>query len=98
MRINQSQTAVDNYHSRGFNTSVVQPQQQKILDVMLDGKTYTIGELAKLTGLDKSAVSGRRNAMLAAGLIERGAHRECKISGRLCETVKRKDDLFGACA
>lgn len=97
MRINQSQTAIDNFHSRGFNAAV-QPQQQKILDVMLDGKTYTIGELTKLTGLDKSAVSGRRNAMLAAGVIERGANRECKISNRFCETVKRKSDLFGVCA
>lgn len=87
MRINQSQTAISNFHSSNFHGSVVQPQQQKILDVMVSGNTYTIGELARLTGIDKSAVSGRRNAMLADGLLERGEERECSISGRTCETV-----------
>lgn len=102
MLINQSQTACDVFHSRSFNTQVAQPQQQKILNAMAKAlffgwpDDFTIGELADLANLDKSAVSGRRHALLSRedSPIERGEDRECSISGRKCETVQFKASLF----
>lgn len=57
MKILQSPTAIENYYHHVI-PYVAQPQQQRILDVMTQGRSYTIGELAQITGMDKSAVSG----------------------------------------
>jgi DNA-binding MarR family transcriptional regulator len=86
MLIQQSETAINAYHDHV--PKIIPHQQQVILDVLDDNCEYTIGELAALTGLDKSAVSGRRNQMLKDGLIERGATRKCFRSGIVCETVR----------
>ena len=87
MRIQQSETAIENYYSCVI-PHVEQPQQKRILDAMSYCKNYTIGELAKLTGLDKSSISGRRFDMLRLGLLEHGDERRCQVSGKRCETVK----------
>ena len=89
MLIDQAETAIRCYHD--YVPKIIQPQQQKILDVFArcaPGNSYTIGELAFLSCLDKSAVSGRRNQMLRDGLLERGGTRPCSCSGIVCETVR----------
>lgn len=89
MLIQQSDTARDAFH--GQVQKVIPHQQQQILDVFArcaPGNSYTIGELAFMSGLDKSAVSGRRHQMLLDGLLERGGNRRCSSSGIVCETVK----------
>lgn len=89
MLIQQAETAIRAYHDHV--PKIIQPQQQKIIDVFArchPGNAYTIGELAFLSGLDKSAVSGRRNKMLHDGLLERGIKRHCSSSGIVCETVR----------
>lgn len=100
MLINQSETALDCFHSRGFNTQIASPQQQLILNEMsfshrASGRfdDFTIGELAKFTGLDKSSVSARRNAMMSAGLVVLSDERKCTVSGKMCQTVKLPVDL-----
>lgn len=93
MKINQASTASNHFHSDGFHARIVSPQQALILEHMRVGKDYTIGELAWLTKIDKSAVSGRRNAMLKAGILERGLARKCVFSEVHCETVKLAEVL-----
>lgn len=88
MRINQAETARDVFHGRGFNTQIAQPQQCKIMAAMQAGRTYTIGELAAMLNMEKSTVSARRNAMLAAGLVELGQERKCSRSGKTCQTIR----------
>lgn len=96
MLINQAATACAVFHASNF-----QPQQQRILDEMAQfgaGHDFTIAELAAYCHLEKSSVSARRNAMLAAGLIELGAERKCSISGKTVQTVHLKAELFGRAA
>ena len=89
MFILQAETAIRAYHDHV--PKIIPAQQQKILDVFArcaPGNSYTIGELAFLSGLDKSAVSGRRHQMLRDGLLEYGHRRPCSSSGIVCETVR----------
>ncbi|MDD3884539.1 MAG: helix-turn-helix domain-containing protein [Gallionella sp.] len=84
MRINQADTAREVFHTTDF-----QPQQQRILDLINRlGGDWTIGEIAASTGLDKSAVSGRRNSLLAIGAVELGHERKCSRSGKTCQTIR----------
>lgn len=100
MKIAQAPTAIACYHNYVV-PHVIQPQQQIILDVFAcipKGSSYTIGEIARITKLDKSAVSGRRNAMLKVGLLELGDERPCFCSGKNCQTVRLpaiQRSLFG---
>lgn len=94
MLINQAETACAVFHASNF-----QPQQQRILDLLeCHGGDWTIGEIANFLRMDKSAVSGRRNALLAIGAIELGDERKCRISGKTVQTVHIKADLFGRAA
>ena len=88
MKIQQAKTAIDHYHSPGFQYTVVDRRESEILEVMKRGKDYTITELAYLTHMDKSAVSARRNAMLKKKLIVQGARRKCKFTEIFVQTVK----------
>lgn len=90
MKIDQTDTAIDSYHFHVI-PYIAQPQEQALLNLMIDGNDYTILELAYLTGLDKSSISARRNKMLKRGLLERGADRPSIIGGnpRKCETVRK---------
>jgi len=92
MKIQQSITAIENYHRPDFNITVIQPQQAQILEKMQHGKDYTIRELAHVTHMDRSNVSARRNAMLKLGLIEYGPSRKCMFSEKFVETVKLKGE------
>ena len=89
MKTNVAETSVRAYYDHVI-PHVEQPQQRLILDAMRTqpGRDWTIGELAKLTGLDKSSISGRRFDMLRLGILERGDERRCQVSGKRCETVK----------
>jgi hypothetical protein len=97
MLINQAPTACAVFHSSNF-----QPQQQRILDMLaVFGGDWTIGEIAAQLDIDKSAVSGRRKALLSLGEsspIELGAERKCRISRKTVQTVHLKANLFGVAA
>ena len=90
MKINQTHTAIDNYHFHVL-PEVAQPCQQRILGMMKredDIPDWTIGEIAQATGMDKSSVSARRFEMIANGLVILGRDRKCKISNRVCQVVR----------
>lgn len=93
MLINQADTAIDQFHSPNFHARIVAPQHALILDAMRSSAQteFTIGELAWLAKMDKSAVSARRYEMLRDELIVKGKRRPCKFSDIYCETVKLKE-------
>lgn len=88
MKINQAETAIEHFHSPAFQYQTVSKQEAQIMEKMRPSMDYTIGELAWLTKLDKSAISGRRNDMLRKGLLIRGIARKCTFSYVHCETVR----------
>lgn len=49
---------------------MLQPMQQRILDVLAGGARMTRKQLRDATGMELSSVCGRVNSLLAAGLIE----------------------------
>lgn len=86
MKIKQKDTAIYNFHNYVI-PFVASKQQQNILDSMEMGRDYTIGEIASITGMQKSSISARRYEMIARGLVSKGKDRICAISGRICETI-----------
>jgi hypothetical protein len=88
--IHQASTAIEHFHSPNFHARIVAPQHALIMDAMhTSAQTdFTIGELAWLAKMDKSAVSARRFEMLRDELIVKGKRRPCKFSDIYCETVK----------
>lgn len=90
MLINQAETAIDHFHNPNFQYRTVSRQEAQILEVMRPGKSYTLSELAHLTKLEKSSVSGRVNKMLKgnAPLLVKGLERKCYFTDILCRTVQ----------
>ena len=86
--IQQAQTAINHYHSPIFQYRTVTKQESLILNKMRTGKDYTLTELAHLTKLEKSSVSGRVNHMLKTGVLAKGDKRKCKFTEVTCRTVK----------
>ncbi len=64
------------------------PTSTAITVTPMDMLKMALSQNADLAKMDKSAVSGRRNTMLKAGILERGLARKCVFSDILCETVK----------
>lgn len=87
MKIAQSDTAITNYRFHVL-PNLAGSCYTAIMDVMRPGCDYTIGELAHLTGMEKSSISARRRELLDGMKIEMGHNRECSISGITCQTVK----------
>ncbi len=88
MLINQAQTAIDHYHTPEFQYRTVSRQEAQILEAMRAGKDYTLSELAHVTKLEKSSVSGRVNHMLKTGVLVKGLERKCFFTDILCRTVR----------
>lgn len=63
MKTNIKESSLDAYFDVK-QTSTLQDQQRKIINVMIPGKVYTRRELAVLSGIETSTVSARVNAML----------------------------------
>lgn len=57
--------------------------ERKVLAAMRPGQAYTDSELAKKLKRPPSWISARRNALIAAGLVEYVATVPCPITGRL---------------
>jgi hypothetical protein len=86
--IQQVDTAIEHYHSPTFYR-FVNSQEALILDFMRPGKEYTLTELAHLTKLEKSSVSGRVNHMLYTSMVlVKGQRRKCFFTEIECRTVK----------
>jgi len=79
MKTNAASTSIDNYHAQVVG-SIAPNQQARILAVMQAGRDYSMCELGRLTGIDKSSISARLNQMCKDGTLEHGQRRECSIS------------------
>ena len=84
-------TAVNETSIRGYDAlkaSGFKGQHAAIVSHMEPGQIYSRRALAKLTGLETSAVAGRCNELLAEGSIVVCGHIRCPITGRTVEAVK----------
>jgi len=89
MKINQADTAIKHFHNPKFKYYIVQNQEAKILEHMKRGKDYTLSEIAHLTKMEKSSVSGRVNHMLnVSKVLIKGQRRKCYFTEIECRTVK----------
>lgn len=61
-----------------------------VATVSLSNKPLTRREIAHHTGIEISSVAGRVNKLMD-GPLKAGPDRECRISKRLCGTVKLKE-------
>jgi hypothetical protein len=66
-----------------------QNQAYRILRALRPGKTYTLNEIERKTGIRINAVSGRVNELKACGFLVEGERRECTVSKRSCLPVMR---------
>ena len=84
MKINQRDTAIDNYHS---NIKYhMYSQNSKMLDLMEKYNDYSLSELKRLYSLtfcdiDKSTVSRIINSLHKDGYLEYADKRKCTITG-----------------
>lgn len=67
----------------------VTSSQQAILSAMRPGRDYSLSELAAMTGIEKSSVSGRINELLASGQVVISRMRACKITGKTVRATKK---------
>lgn len=80
MKINQTSTAIDQFH--GPVNSFKSSQHELILSVMKAGTHYSGQTLCKLTGLTPNVISARLFELREAELVSRSCQRvTCPISG-----------------
>ena len=84
-----AQTSKDNYFDIRHE-KVTARQQKLILKVVkASNKDLTRREIAHHTKLENSSVAGRVNEMMGV-VLEEGDKRKCRMSKRMCGTVKVK--------
>jgi hypothetical protein len=66
--------------------------QALILAKMKHGRLYSRRQLAKLTKMETSSVSGRVNELIQSGAIKVCGTIRCPITGRNVEGIKRADE------
>ncbi len=96
MRTAVRETSVLAFHDLR-DTGRLGHQQQDILDRIQPGRDYSLSEIVRMTGFEKSAVSGRCHGLKELGLLVEGEPRKCSITGRTINPVKRPEeqvDLF----
>ena len=86
MKTNVSQTSIRSYDA--LKSSGFKGQHAAVVSHMEAGRIYSRRQIAKLTGLETSAVAGRCNELLEAGQIVVCGHIRCPITGRQVEAVK----------
>lgn len=88
MKTNVRESSLDAYFDVK-QTSTLQDQQRKIINVMIPGKVYTRRELAVLSGIETSTVSARVNAMLNT-VVEVIGKKKDSITHKNVEAIKLK--------
>lgn len=88
MRTNVTETSLSAH--RSIHPGLAKRQQDAVLAAIKAAghEGATIAELAKALNLEKSSVSGRRNALIAASLVEYAPERKCTITGRFVQSVR----------
>jgi len=86
MKIAQQDTAIAAYYER---VPQIRPgQNDRVLACIRACGPLTISEIAKITEIDKSAVSRAQGELRAAGLLEWGDERKSSVSGVTCNTLR----------
>jgi predicted transcriptional regulator len=83
-----SETSIDCFYGHVVPV-LAQPQQIEILAAMDLGRDYSLSEISRATGIEKSTVSARVNSMKSAGLVEHGPARKCSITGITIKPVRK---------
>ncbi len=86
MKIAQQETAIAAFHE--FVPVFRHGQNERVLGCIKMRGPSTISEIAKFTGIDKSAISRAQNELRAAGLLEWGEERKSHVSGVTCKTLR----------
>ena len=88
MRTNVTETSLSAH--RSIHPGLAKRQQDLVLAAIAQAGDAgaTIAELAKALHLEKSSISGRRNALIAANLVEYAPERKCRITGRCVQAVR----------
>lgn len=87
MRTAVAETSIDAYHAIRRDGSLTR-QQALVMGVIEAGRDYSLREIARLTDLDTSTVSGRVNELRAAGKLELGTTRPCTLSRKTIHPVR----------
>lgn len=96
MKTQVQDTSIDCYHDLQ-REGHLSHQQMLILDVIQEGRDYTLQELVRLTGLGINAVSGRCNELRKLELLSLADRRKCSISTRTVWPVRlptKQKELF----
>ena len=96
MKTNVSETSIRSYDA--LRASGFKGQHAAIVSHMDPGVIYSRRQLAKITGLETSAVSGRVNELLSDGLVVVCGRIRCPLTGRLVEAVKLASAQLEICA
>lgn len=87
MKTSVAETSIDTYHAMRRAGHLTQ-QQAMVMSAIAMGRDYSLREIAKLTELDTSTVSGRVNELRANGRLELAPARACRHSGRTVHPVR----------
>ena len=87
MLTNVATTSADAYHAIRRDGSLSR-QQALVMRVIKVGRDYSLREIARLTELDTSTVSGRVNELRAAGKLELASTRPCALSRKTIHPVR----------
>lgn len=86
MKTNVTTSSIRSYDA--LRASGFKGQHAAIVSHMEQGVIYSRRQLAKLTGLETSAVAGRCNELIDDGQLVVCGHIRCPLSGRQVEAVK----------
>lgn len=84
---NVASTSIETYHDLR-DDGMLSRQQQIIVDAIAVGRSYSLQELVKATGLAINTVSGRCHELRERGVLELGPTRPCGVSGRSIHPVR----------
>ena len=86
MKTNVKQTSIEAYNDlkKDFKLGTM---QQKVLDVMEKDTLYTRRELAKLTDMETSSISGRVNELINYGYLQVSNKIKCQFTNKLVESL-----------
>ncbi len=82
-------TSIEAYHGHAA-TGKLSAQQQAIISALSCGKSYTRGEIAAITGLRLSSVTGRINELLKMNKLQDHPRRPCSLTGIMSHEVSIK--------
>lgn len=94
MHTDMADTSLEAYDALKSSKALGKKQQQ-ILDVMHLSRAYTRRELSRLANMEMSSVAGRVNELIFMRYIEVVGRKECSITHKLVEALKKVGDTNG---